>query len=141
MPKDRIDEILEKLKLLKSYVELLKRYRGVREDELEKDLEKRGVVERYLQLSIEIVLDIADLIIAEYRLPVAKTYKEAIETLGTNKIVDQKFSQKISPMAGLRNVLVHDYVKVDYRMIANFLKENLNDFEEFAKQIAGYFSN
>ena len=34
-------------------------------------------------------------------------------------------------MVGLRNILSHEYVKIDKRIIYSILKKNLNDFKRF----------
>jgi uncharacterized protein YutE (UPF0331/DUF86 family) len=38
-------------------------------------------------------------------------------------------------MAGLRNILVHDYLEVDRARIHALLQDCLEDFEQFAIQI------
>lgn len=40
-------------------------------------------------------------------------------------------------MAGLRNILVHDYLDVDRGRIPTFVQDRLENFEEFAVQLAG----
>jgi len=40
-------------------------------------------------------------------------YYEAITTLGELGILPFEFSQKFAPIAGFRNILVHEYLQVD----------------------------
>jgi uncharacterized protein YutE (UPF0331/DUF86 family) len=41
-------------------------------------------------------------------------------------------------MAGLRNVLVHEYTGIDYRLLYSYLMNRLDDLREFAHRISLY---
>jgi len=45
-------------------------------------------------------------------------------------------ADKISPLAGLRNILVHDYLDIDLEKIHSLLTNNLSDFTQFAREIS-----
>lgn len=130
-----INKIYSKIESLKSYVLILNNIKDMTLDEIEKDPIKRGAVERYLQLAIESCIDIAELIISDQRLPAPLTSKETIEILGKEKIINEEFSKRFSKAASFRNILIHDYLKIDYRELLKNLKENLRDFDYFIKEI------
>ncbi len=62
-----------------------------------------------------------------------KTYRACIELLQ----IDYTLAQKIAGMVGLRNLLIHEYIKIDEEKLYQFL-ENLDNFVEFAMQIEKY---
>lgn len=130
-----IKKIYPKLESLKSYILILNQLKNITLDEIEKDAIKRGAIERYLQLAIESCIDIAELIISDQRLPSPSTAKETIEILGKEKIIDEEFSRRFSKAASFRNILIHDYLKIDYKELLRNLKENLKDFDNFIKEI------
>ncbi len=132
---DGISKIYSKLESLKSYISILNGVKDITLNEIEKDAIKRGAIERYLQLAIESCIDIAELIISDQRLPTPLTSKETIEILGKEKIIDEEFSKRFSKAAGFRNILIHDYLKIDYKELLRNLKENLEDFDTFIKEI------
>lgn len=41
-------------------------------------------------------------------------------------------------MAGLRNLLVHEYAGIDLERIAAFINNNLGDFNHFASYVLNY---
>jgi len=41
-------------------------------------------------------------------------------------------------MAGLRNILVHDYLEIDNALVHRILSKRLVDFDAFSKQIVEY---
>jgi uncharacterized protein YutE (UPF0331/DUF86 family) len=41
-------------------------------------------------------------------------------------------------MAGLRNILIHEYIRVDVSRIKDMLENHLDDFVEFMRYIQAY---
>ena len=105
---------------------------------MKKNIEKQAVAERFLQLACEACIDIAELVIIDQRFPTPTTAKEAIQILGEKNILDKTFTESLSRIAGFRNILVHDYIKIDYEKVADKLNNRLEDFNTFAKQIAQF---
>ena len=88
-----------------------------------------------MQLSIEIVLDIGKLLLIANDLPRAGDNSEIFEILAEKKIFTQKLVAKFSGIANFRNILVHDYEKIDRELVYKKLQNNLEDFMEFRKVI------
>jgi len=95
----------------------------------------KAALERCLHLAIECVIDIGEIIISKMRLEPAPTYKDVILRLGEKQILDEAFASRFSAVASLRNILVHDYVRVDVKRLAGFL-DHLDDFRQFARQVS-----
>lgn len=127
--------------MLKKYVDLLKNYKYASVKDLEKDPTLRGAVERYLQVAIECCLDIGEMIISVKGFKKPESYREVIEILGKEGVLPKEFANKFAPAASFRNILVHAYAEVDVEKLYEFLQENVEDFEIFAKYIAEYLEN
>ncbi|MBU0618780.1 DUF86 domain-containing protein [Patescibacteria group bacterium] len=136
--KDRISQIHEKLVVLGGYVELLRGFGKVTAGDLIKDDIKRGAIERFMQLSAEVVLDVAGQLIAEYRFRTPEDYKDSLLILGEEGVLTKKFAGEFSSIAGFRNILVHDYLKIDYEKVVDKLNNQLGDFAKFAQSVAKY---
>ena len=137
---DTIDRINIRLKSLKEYVVFLEKYQGIAAAVLEKDLEKRGFIGHYLHLSAEIVIDISNLLNAEYKFRPAQDASESILILGEEGVIEKDFAKHFSKIAGFRNILIHEYLKIDYKIVADNLNKYLADFEKFASQVAKYLT-
>ena len=137
---DAIDKINMRLEKLHEYISILKTLKGVKADELKKDINKRAKAERFLQLACEAATDIAELLIVDMRLRTPKTARETIEILGEENVLKKDFANQFAPMTGFRNILVHDYLDIDYEQVADKINNRLVDFDTFAKQIAKYLS-
>lgn len=131
---------LEKLENFKEYLKYLRQLREEirNEEDFLEDFHQFGNVERYLQLSIQIIVDVSHLIIIDLGLERPEDNYEAISILFKQKIISESLAQKLTKMVGLRNILVHEYGKIDRKKIYSVLKEQLDDLENFKTQIINY---
>ena len=93
-----------------------------------------------LQISIQCLLDICHHIIVDNNWSRPKNNAEAIITLGGKGVIPTEFANSIVPMANLRNILVHGYLKIDKALLYGNIKK-LSDFRTFQKHILKYLSS
>lgn len=93
-----------------------------------------------LQLSIQHMLDIGSHILADLGKINIDEYRQIFLKLGTEAVLSPDLSTKLVPLAGMRNILVHDYVEIDLKLIREFLKHHLIDFNDFINQTKKYLS-
>jgi len=125
----------KRLVKLREYVGLLQRFRGRPRQDFVEDPFVIGNVERYLQLAIQVVLDICNHIVADDRLGAVEEYRDAVRLPGENRYLTPDLAQRLIPLAGLRNILVDDYLDVDRGRIYDLVQDCLEDFEQFGYQI------
>lgn len=136
MTKNLLDTINLKIKELQKNLILLKSIAGnINEDNLKEDMIRYWGIERGIQISIECVLDISNIIISTLEIEKPDTYREVILSLGKNKVLPLNFSKDISNMISFRNILVHDYTRVDEKIILDILHNHLDDFAKFINYI------
>ncbi|HWR25247.1 MAG TPA: DUF86 domain-containing protein, partial [Methanosarcina sp.] len=120
------------------YITILRKLQQYSFEEIEKNYVVRGAVERYLQVSLECMLDIGETIISIEKIKRPETYKEVFRTLGENGILPEAFARKLESAAGFRNVLVHMYAKVEMDMLYDNLQKGVEDMELFIEYIARF---
>lgn len=125
--------VAERLGHLRDYLRVLKQLRRHPLKQFLSEPLLRGAAERYLHLAIASCLDLGNHVIADRGLRKPQDYKDVFLVLGEAKILPPAFAKRLAPMAGLRNILVHDYLRVDPAKIHTFLKTHLGDFERFAR--------
>lgn len=127
----RREIVLSRISKLDEYIEFLYEMGKYPKEEYLFDPMIYGSTERFLHLSIECVIDIANHIISDmgYRKP--SSNKEIFEILFENKIIDNNLKENLSNMAGFRNILVHDYINLDREVVYDILNNNLKDIEDF----------
>jgi uncharacterized protein YutE (UPF0331/DUF86 family) len=94
-----------------------------------------GNAERYLQLAIQAVLDIGNHVVADMNLGLPADSHELFTILAKRKVLSPRLSKKLVPMAGFRNLLVHEYLEIDRRRVYRFLRSELGDFEAFIRAV------
>jgi uncharacterized protein YutE (UPF0331/DUF86 family) len=113
---------------------------GIRKLQARAFLENRSVraaAERHFQVAIQSALDIGSHIIAERGFREADGYAEIIDILGEEGVIPKRFAARIRGMAGLRNILVHDYLAVDPAELRKHLVR-LKDFERYCRYVIEY---
>ena len=116
----------------------LGRYRDLSLQELRKDLSLVWIAEKGLQILIQNLLDIGAHVLASEIKNDWDDYGEIIFKLGHHGILPMDFSERIQGMAGLRNILIHEYLRVDVPKLYDYLKNRLGDFTEFMSYIQEY---
>ena len=128
--------ITRRLIKLREYVGLLKTIRREPRERFTTDPLVYGNAERYLQLAIQCVLDIGNHILADRKLREPEEYRDIVKTLGDHSLISPDLTERLMPLVGLRNILVHDYLDIDRPRLYDALQAELEDLEEFAKQVA-----
>jgi len=124
---------------LRELTKTLKRLQGqyTRKQFFSEDLIRR-YIERYLQLSLEAVLDIADHIIAQEGYKKPEDYRQSILILGEEKVLPKEFAKKFAPATGFRNILVHDYLRLDPKKVFQHFQNDAGDIEKFLRHIVKF---
>ena len=136
MPEQQL--IKEHLLELERALSVLKKYQARSQKDIETDIGILYAVEHAFQLAIQNMIDISMHILFELGETKVADYTTALQKLGQYKIVPIDFANKISKMAGFRNIIVHGYIQIDLNIIYDFLQNNLEDFEVFIKYLLTY---
>lgn len=131
-------DISSKLEKLQEYMGYLKEYQNKTLKELKSDHTLQGAVLHYLQLTIECAIDVGELLISALKLRKPEEAREVIFILAENKIIPDEFAKSFAAVAGFRNILVHEYTKVDLDKVYYYLQKKLNDFDYYAKSVANF---
>ncbi|WAM33940.1 type VII toxin-antitoxin system HepT family RNase toxin [Caldicellulosiruptor morganii] len=132
------DVILSKISQLKEYIDFLKEIRKIPKEEYITNKFVYGSAERFLHLAMEAIFDICNHIISDLRLRKPENYKDIFKVLFENNIITRTQFEKFSKMAGFRNILVHDYAKINREIVYEIIVNNLSDFEDLVDTISEY---
>ncbi|MDA3799789.1 MAG: DUF86 domain-containing protein [Kiritimatiellae bacterium] len=101
--------------------------------EFEESWLNRSAAERALQVAVEIIIDVAERIIAVEGVGPAATASEAIEKLVKLGVLQSK--DPYVDMVRFRNLIVHQYEKVSPEILYTLVTKNLQDFKNFIDEI------
>ncbi len=128
-----------KLQELERYLSQLRKHQGVTASVLENDLDKAWIVQHGLQLCIQVVLDIGNHILASAGVSI-QDYADIFLELARLKVIPEDYALSVKGMAGLRNLLVHEYAGIEMKVLANIVNQKLQDFSLFALYITDYLN-
>ena len=131
--------IIRKISELETSVQQLRKFQKYSYNEIKDDLEKFWAIEHGLLISIQIIIDIGNHIIAEIGENEIDEYADIFDRLVKYNILPLEFVENIKGMIGFRNLLVHRYGEIDARIVYDILQNKLYDFERFIGYIQSYF--
>lgn len=130
--------ILRKLAELDEYLEQIKEFQGIGLQEYASDWKAQRIVERTLQIMIETCVDVAGHIIADKGFRIPNTYSDVFKVMGEEQILEPGLLSNMMKMAKFRNIVVHQYDKIDAEIVIGILKRNLTDFVAFKQSILNF---
>ena len=133
------ERILTKVDELDSYLNELK---GIapRDFEEYQKVEKKRACERLLQLSIEVVIDICHLLVSGLRLGLPAEEDDLFKKLIGAHILSEEMGGKLREMKGFRNILVHEYARVNDRLVYEAVGAKVQDFHSFTTEVIAYLN-
>lgn len=94
----------------------------------------RDIVERNLEVAAQCCLDICHRIISLEKARKPNDYHDAIIRMSELSVLAPDFARSFAPIAGFRNILVHEYLGLDWDEVFDNLKR-LGDLLHFAESI------
>lgn len=84
-----------------------------------------------LQRACEACIDMANHYIRINRLGIPKTSSESFIILFNNKIIPKKISDNLIKMTGFRNILIHEYQKINMKIFISIIEEHLEELVDY----------
>lgn len=137
-----VDKLLlaRKITELETYLRQIREYSKISVTAYKSDWKTQRVVERTLQMLIELCIDIANHMISDKEMRVPTSYADTFKVLGENKVISRPLVSTMEKMTKFRNLIVHQYENIDPAIVVSILKKNLNDFEKYKKAVLKFIS-
>ena len=129
----RLDELSERLARLQPL-------RDKARSDFDAEPYLRDIVERNLEVAAQSCIDISHRIISLEGARKPIDYYDAILRMGELSVLPADFARHLAPLAGFRNILVHEYLVVDWNEVYSAL-HRLEDLEEFAGYIRSWLGH
>lgn len=88
-----------------------------------------------LQRACEASIDLAMHVVAEKKLGLPQTSRDAFLLLETEGIIPVSLSKRMQRMVGFKNIAVHDYQEINLTILQKIIENHLDDFLQFTKAI------
>lgn len=130
--------IMRKVSELETYGKQVREYSGITLEAYRADWKIQRIVERTLQMMIETCADIASHIVSDSGMRPPTSYVDTFRVLSENKLIGDDLFGVMEKMAKFRNVVVHQYERVDAEIVVLILKKYLPDFDRFRDAVVVY---
>ena len=114
-------------------IEIIKRCIGRAKEEYDcnpKNLEnytKQDSITLNIQRACEAVIDLGIHVIAERGLGIPQTSRDTFEILQNNKIISPEMCERLKAMIGFRNIAIHNYQRLNLKIIQAIIEKDLKD--------------
>jgi len=130
---DRIEEKMEKIEEYFSRLdEVRDTAEGIAKEESEENLVRKIV---------SATIDIASRMIALEGGGRPDTYAEYFSELKNREIIDEELSNKLKEMARFRNLVVHQYHRIEQEQLDEIIENDLDDVQTFLTQVDKYYNS
>ena len=128
--------IINKLARIEEYLTKLRKITPNTFEEFKNDWRTQMIAERGLQILIEIIIDVANRLIAIKNWGPTTSSADSIRLLALKKVISSE--EPYLKMTRFRNFIIHDYDKIDREIVYSILTKNIDDIKRFRDEVLEY---
>lgn len=135
MAKIDIDLVRRKLSRLNMYLEKLKPILQKKLEEYKEDFYLKSSAERLIQLIVECASDINNHVVVETGNRPPEDYNISFTKAAEVGLISRDLAEKIRGSAGMRNILVHEYMDIDDEMVYRAIPLTIKEYKEYIREV------
>lgn len=137
-----LDSVLNKKDRLERCTQQIRRYYALPADKpFAEDFMKQDAISVNLQRAAQLCIDLANITIRWEKLGLPKDSSDSFNLLVEADIIDKMMGLHLKGMVGFRNVLVHEYTKLDLNIMVDVIENHLDELIAFAQLILLQFKD
>ncbi|OGC97666.1 hypothetical protein A2634_03015 [Candidatus Amesbacteria bacterium RIFCSPHIGHO2_01_FULL_48_32] len=107
--------------------------------EILSDEDIQDMIDRRMQLAIEAAIDVAVMLAAAMQLPRKDEAADVFRLLEKEAVISKGMGEKMAKATGFRNVLVHEYMDIDYKKAYGGEEKGnkITDLKRFCAEVVG----
>jgi len=130
--------ILAQLQTLDDALLAWQRYQQIPYEKLAQDIDTQYMIRHAMLLSIQASIDLATGMAVTKTSRRPDTYRETFQVLGKFQVIPEDLAGELSKLAGFRNILVHEYTRLDAKRVYRILEDNWQTLDTFRKRVKDY---
>ena len=128
------DRVEGRIQRLEELIERLDEVRQAGEDAYLANEQQRAATERWLQVAVQICIDLGTQLVSEQSARPPSDYADVFTILGQKGVIPSELAERLANAARQRNLIVHLYLEIDDRSVFASLA-HLDDLREFAASL------
>ena len=133
--------ILSRLKFIADNLRELGRFESITLEEYLTSFDQKNISERILELVIQAALDINEHLLTRGFQVEFTTNKQSFINLGKYKIITSELAEELSLSAGDRNILAHQYLTINHKLLFDHVKKALEVYPQYIRQVTNYLNS
>ncbi len=129
--------VLNKIESIERCINRLKEIKSRKDFTLE-NYDYQDIVILNIQRACQQAIDLAMYITSIKSLGLPKSSRESFSLLAKESILSSDVEKKMLKMVGFRNIIIHEYQKVELGVVDYILENGLADFTLFTREILKY---
>lgn len=129
------DLIRRKLSRMSMYLEKLKPIAEKSLSEYKSDSYLKFSAERLIQLIVEAATDINNHVVVETGNRPPEDYGASFIRASEAGLISRELSERLKGSAGMRNILVHEYMEIDDEKVYKAISLARKEYKEYIKQV------
>lgn len=129
-----VSRVEARIQRLEEVLERLDEVCRAGEDAYLADARERAATEHWLQVAVQICIDLGTQVVSEQSARPPSDYAEVFKILGENGVISDELALRLGDAARQRNLIVHLYMEIDDRAVFASLAY-LDDLREFATTV------
>jgi uncharacterized protein YutE (UPF0331/DUF86 family) len=130
--------IQRKLESLRRHVARIQSKQPFSLAKLEMDEDLQDIIAQNLTQAVQVSVDIGMHILAQADATMPETMAEVFGSLGRIGIIPLPLAESMAGAVGFRNIAVHTYEAVNWKIVYAICQDRLSDFSDFARRVAAY---
>lgn len=130
-----IEVIHQKIESLRNCIERIESKKPFTAEDLRKNFDLQDIISVNLERSVQVSVDLASHLLAERNGRTPTTMAESFILLADEKIISMETANSLVKSVGLRNLLVHEYSKIDWDIVARVANDHIDTFRIFVKEL------
>jgi len=127
------DIVLNKSENIERCIKRVKQTYHGNEKKLLTDYTVQDVIILNLQRACEATIDMAMHFIKIKKLGVPKDSRDAFTLLEAAHLIPKELSDQLANMVGFRNIIIHEYTKINYNIVNSVILKDMNGLLDFCK--------
>ncbi len=135
------DIVLNKKESIERCISQIRAYYAMSSSlDFEEDYMKQDSIAINLQRACEQCIDLANHTIKALKLGLPKDSKESFRLLAAARVIPIELAKNLEGMVGFRNILIHEYQRMDISLMVEVIERHLDDLIIFTNHIIKAFA-
>ncbi|MFA5212241.1 MAG: DUF86 domain-containing protein [Methanoregula sp.] len=126
--------LLAQLQTLDDALLAWQRYQQIPYEKVAQDIDTQYMIRHAMLLAIQASIDLATGMAVTKTSRRPDTYRETFHLLGTYGVIPEELAGELSNLAGFRNILVHEYARLDVKRVHRTLMEDWQTMDAFRRR-------